>query len=479
MLTFFNSRGIDLGCVQIQRSGRLAIFALHLCLLPLLISACDVAEPRPLKVGVIGDQTGSDDLRRSYEVLARGVEVLNQEGVACVLHTGDLLESRVPPEQYRIQFEQAVSVLDKLGKPWHLAPGDHDVNPPERVPNSPDRSREQLFRELYGKREPRLTRTLSHSFNIDGYHFIALNSQEHLHSDPRWGDVFLARLTNEQLAWLESDLEAHSTARGVVVFLHQPLWYNWGGWMAVHQLLRRYPVRAVIAGHFHYDQDEGVLDGIRYCVVGAAGANTKQASRDAGRVHHVTVVTLENDKVNIRLIPIDGAEPLTPTPRVDMDRVQAIDTLVWDMSRSGLGDAPCLKDNRLYGPGAQPAKISLTQIGNPIDLPVRVNVQLIGDKFSLNNPGFLTGNCQQVIGGEQCIMAPGARVASSNTSSVVVKNWFGPLQPLWESGLNINQGNTTSAEDTIQLKVKLSFEGAQGEQYVEGLATTTISACSQ
>jgi DNA repair exonuclease SbcCD nuclease subunit len=479
MTTFFSFRRATLNYVKTKRSGQLIIFALPFCLLPLLIYACNSAEPRPLKVGVIGDQTGSDDLEKSYEVLARGVEILNKEGVACALHTGDLLESRVSPEQYRIQFEQAVRVLDKLQAPWHLAPGDHDVNPPERVPNSSDRSREQLFRELYGKREPLLTQTLSHSFDVDGYHFIALNSQEHLHADPRWGDVFLARLTTEQIAWLESDLNTHDTAKGIVVFLHQPLWYNWSGWMAVHQLLRRHPVRAVIAGHFHYDQDEGTLDGIRYCVVGAAGANVKQASRDAGRVHHVTVIALDGDKVSIRLIPIDGTEPLSATSRLDMDRIQAIDTLLSEMSRSGLGNAPCLKGNHLYGPDAQPARISLTQIGNPIDLPVRINVQLLGDKLAFSSPGFLAGDCQQVISDEQCIMAPGTRVALSNTSSVAMNNWFGPLRPLWESGLNVNQGDRISIGDAVQVKVRLSFEGEQGEQYVEGLATTTISACSQ
>jgi hypothetical protein len=41
-----------------------------------MFSAFGTAEPRPLKVGVIGDQTGSDDLGKSYEVLARGVEIL-------------------------------------------------------------------------------------------------------------------------------------------------------------------------------------------------------------------------------------------------------------------------------------------------------------------------------------------------------------------------------------------------------------------
>jgi len=475
----FNFRFLTFDYVKTKWNGCPLIFALHFCLLPLLISACNSTESRPIRIGVIGDQTGSDDLQKSYEVLARGVEVLNKEGVACVLHTGDLLESRVSPEQYRIQFAQATGILDKLRMPWHLAPGDHDVNSVKFVPNSSDRSREQLFRELYGEREPQLTRTLSHSFDVDGYHFVALNSQEHLHADPRWGDVFIARLTDEQFTWLESDLEAHKMAKGVVVFLHQPLWYNWSGWMRVHQLLRRYPVRAVIAGHFHYDQDEDVLDNIRYCVVGAAGANIKQASRDAGRVHHVTVITLQSNKVDVRLIPLEGVEALNLTPRVDMDRIQAIDTLIWEMYRSGLRGTPCIEGTRLYGPNAQPAKISLIQIGNPIDVPLQVDIQLIGDKFSLENPGFLADTCQQVINDAQCIMAPGARVALSNTSSVALRDRFNPLPPIWESGLNIKQRNIISVEEIIQLKVKLSFKGVQGEHFVEGIAATTISDCSQ
>ena len=465
---------------QYSWKARLFIFALHSCffLLMLLIAACDSTDRPPLKIGIIGDQTGSKDLQKSYGTLASGVEILNKEGVGCVLHTGDLLESRVSPEQYRLQFEQAARVLDKLRMPWHLAPGDHDVNPPDFVPNSSDRSREQIFRELYEKREPQLTRTLSHSFDLDGYHFIALNSQEHLHADPRWGDIFLARLTDEQTTWLENDLNNHQTAKGIIVFLHQPLWYNWSGWLPVHQLLRRYPVRAVIAGHFHYDQDEGELDAIRYIVVGAAGADTKQANRDAGHVHHVTVITFQTGEVNVRLIPIDGAEPLTLTPRADMDRIQAIDTLLWRLHTSGLKDVLCLNDNQLYGPNMQSARLSLVPIGNPIDLPVRINIQLLGDKLILKNPQFLAGDCQQVLTDEQCIMAPGARVASSNNSSVAINDWFGPLLPLWESGLEINQGSIISVGDTVQLKVRMSFQGTQGEMHVESLAATSISVCT-
>jgi hypothetical protein len=125
---------------------------------------------------------------------------------------------------------------------------------------------------MYHSREPRVKPGLWHSFDVGAYHFVALNSQERLDVDPRWGDVFLSGISNEQLAWLKGDMEAHRQAKGIVIFLYQPLGYNWAWWQPVQALLRSYPVRAVIAGHFRYDQDEGEIDNIRYFVMGATGA---------------------------------------------------------------------------------------------------------------------------------------------------------------------------------------------------------------
>jgi len=445
----------------------------------LLLCGCffDAAAQTKVRIGIIGDQTSSTDLQKSYQVLSRGVEILSNENVASVLHTGDLLESSVSLEEYRAQFAQATKLLDKLGKPWHLAPGDHDVNPPAYVPNSTDRSREELFRELYRQREPSLTNTLNHSFDIKEYHFIALNSQEHLHVDPRWGDVFLDKFTAEQYKWLESDLAKHRNAKGIIVFIHQPMWYNWSGWMQVHQLLRRYPVLAVVAGHFHYDQDEGTLDNIRYIVVGSTGGIVKDAGRDAGNVQHVTVMIITGRKIEFRLIPVDGSRPLQITPRAQMDRVQAIATVLGELFRFGSQNSLCLKDNQLYWNNGQAAKLSLVPVGNPIDLPVTVRVQLLGDKLSLVSPHFMTGVCQQVITDSACVLAPAARIESSNTSSVVLNDRFAPLTPLWESGLAINSGSTVVVGDPVELKVRLSFPSSQGNLFVEGNAKTSITAC--
>ena len=89
-------------------------------------------------------------------------------------------------------------------------------------------------------------------------------------------------------------------------------------------LLRAYPVRMVIAGHFHYDQDEGEIDHIRYVVMGATGGQTKMADRASGGVNEVGVLTLHGDMAEIELLPLDGKGPLPFSSRMDMDRVQAL-----------------------------------------------------------------------------------------------------------------------------------------------------------
>src|SRR5262249_41092150 len=115
----------------------------------------------------------------------------------------------------------------------------------------------------------------------------------------------------------------HARARAIIVWLHQPLWYHASGWKRVHELLRQYPVAAVISGHFHYNQDGGVIDGIHYLTVGATGGTKKPGNRQAGNVDQVSVLTVSGrSHVHLELLALDK-QPLSLTPREDMDRVQA------------------------------------------------------------------------------------------------------------------------------------------------------------
>jgi hypothetical protein len=447
--------------------------------LPSILSAQSQVQAE-VKIGLIGDQTYSSDPAASYRVLAEAARIVKEQKVDAVIHTGDLVESTGEEEKVRAEFAQATGILNEIGKPWHLAPGDHDVDPPKFEPDSQDDSRKRLYYDLYHAHEPKLSSGLWHSFDVGEYHFVALNSQERFHVDPRWGDVFLSGISKEQLSWLKQDLAAHRRAKGIVVFLHQPLWYNWAWWAPVHAVLRDYPVRAVIAGHFHYDQDEGEIDHIHYLVMGATGADTKHADRTSGGIGEVAVLTLRNGAAEARLIPLDGGGPLEFTPRIDMDRVQALHVILWELYRFGDNNQLCAEGGRIYGTGKTTPQLALAPVGNPIDLPVRLSVAIASEgKFSLQGARFISDSCRSVSADGDCTLAPGARVQISNNSLVTLSgDEKHPLAPLWQAGLSLKPGLTAQPGDVVTLTVRLAFGDGRQTHWVESSATSNLSACA-
>jgi 3',5'-cyclic AMP phosphodiesterase CpdA len=458
-----------------------------------LASACAHVAPQSKRAdaitfGVIGDQTLSSDLQASYGVLAKGVAELARQNVRVVLHTGDLLESTASPAEIRAQFMQGTAILDRLPVPWYMTAGDHDVNPPVFQQDSSDRSRERLFQQLYGARVPAVLEHPYYSFDAGPYHFIALYSHQALDADPRFGNIFLAQLYDDQYAFLKQDLERARTSRAIVVFIHQALWYHAGGWQRVHELLRRYPVALVISGHHHYDQDYGVTDGIRYITVGATGGNTKTGSRNAGDVQHVTVVALVDNKVtDVKLISVSDAFPLALTPRVDMDRVQALDVQLGNLFDFGQRNPAFLKSGQLVRSCAEstPATLAISQLGAPVDLPVDLKLS-----FSTSPAGLVdlsgaafSAACPGPISPTQCVLPRTARTVFSNYSSVQIEGdpcvaaaCAAPSQPLWTSGL-MATGSGPAPGTVLRLHIRTTFQGTSGPLYLEKDVATTVQAC--
>jgi len=433
-----------------------------------------------LKVGIVGDQTGSADLEQSYRILAKGIETLKAHQVDLVLHVGDLVESSREEAEIRRNFHTAAALLSTLNVPWRITPGDHDVNPPVRSANSGDRSRETLFRELLATVAPLTGDHLYYSFDQGGHHFIALDALEHLHTDPRWGNIYLARISEEQRQWLRADLERHKGAAGTIVFLHQPLWYNWAGWAPVHQLLREYGVTAVFAGHFHYDQDDGEIDGVHYRVIGATGATIKNGSRHAGGMHQVAVLTLENRTAECTLFDAESGEAVQFTPRADADRVQAMDYVLGALSGFA-SDQFFLKNGKVVNDcaSAQPAVTNIFAVGNPIDLPTTFAINHDPAVFALIAPRFAGGLCNGENNGLRCDLGPGAGIAVSNgsTASVCFARCPAPAaagaaaakedgKPAWSAGVAAVKGLELQEHDRLQMQVRMSFQGQQGETTV-------------
>lgn len=433
-----------------------------------------------ITIGIVGDQTGSYDLDKSYQVLQQGVQALQGQNLDVVLHVGDLVESTKSDQEITARFQQGVTLLNQIRVPWYMTAGDHDVNPPTFLQNSTDRSKETLFKQLYGAVNPLAQNNLYYSFDVKNYHIVVLYSLEHLDTDPRWGNIYYSKLSDAQMQWLEADLAANTPGKnGTIVLLHQPMWYNWTGWASVHQLLAKYGVNSVLAGHFHYNQSQIVQDGITYQVVGATGGTTKQGSANAGDLHHVTIMTMSpNSAPDFNMIPLSPFVQTNWTKKPIMDRIQALDTDMGNIFNFS-GDSPVFVKNGALLKSCSsndPAQLVLDGIGNAAAIPVNVAINVVADNVNVSTASFGTGFCQTDIDEYQCQMAPSAGVAVSNNSLIQASAYPVP-PPLWTATLAA--GSTPpNAGDVITLTINQSFNDNNQNYLVEKIGTVTIQACN-
>ena len=120
-------------------------------------------------------------------------------------------------------------------------------------------------------------------------------------------------------------------------------------------------------------------------------------------------MNIENTKVNFELLSLDDSKPLHFTPRIDMDRIQAIDTMLGNLSTE---NKIYLKDNHLIDKcdTNEPATLNLA-LGNPIDLPIEVDLKLNAKNIELLRLLFCRISAKQMI-------------IVSNVSYLLVKVWY-------------------------------------------------------
>jgi 3',5'-cyclic AMP phosphodiesterase CpdA len=153
---------------------------------------------------------------------------------AFMLHTGDISHLSKPAE-----FDDADRIISQARLDVHYVPGEHDVIDDEV----------KLYRERYGRGAKGAG---WYSFDADGVHFIGLVNVIDLKAGG------LGNLGDEQLAWLENDLQGRSASTPIVVFAHIPLWavyaqWGWGTDDGARALdyLRRFGSVTVLNGHIH------------------------------------------------------------------------------------------------------------------------------------------------------------------------------------------------------------------------------------
>jgi len=218
-------------------------------------------EPDEVRFIVFGDsQFGNPP---EFEQMIHEAELLRPE---FVIQVGDLINGYTyDKEQLRKEWRSFKNQISPLSSSYYPVPGNHDVVTDEA---------EEVYAEVWGKEK------LLYSFDEGPVHSIVLNSW--------WGHED-DRIAEWQRDWLKKDLETFAEKNGgidsetlqqksIFVFLHSPLWKyaaNTEGrkdWELVHDLLRQYPTRLVVGGHYHeYTWEK--RDEIDYVVINSAGVD--------------------------------------------------------------------------------------------------------------------------------------------------------------------------------------------------------------
>lgn len=263
--------------------------AVAIFLLILVIGVATAGHAETVRFAIIGDRTG-DHQQGVYEQIVKEVELMQPDFVMTV---GDHVEGYTEDTvKLNAEWMEYKKLIESLTMPIYFTPGNHDIL---------SDIQEQVYREQIG--DP------YYSFDEGGYHFVVLDNG-------RWerGD----RLPSEELNWLIQDLARHNSAKGTLVFMHKPFWYNGvaaGQPDTLHSLFVKYGVDAVFSGHFH-EYFSGKYDGVMYTGIGSSGAETE--SGPDGLMYHFGWVTLQGQNIDVVPIKINSVLPWDEATAKDM-----------------------------------------------------------------------------------------------------------------------------------------------------------------
>ncbi len=203
----------------------------------------------------VGDFRGlTENVRQTigYKSLKKCIDEINLIHPDFVLISGDLVFGSLYPLEYAREYRECYDLLQRFDVPTFLCPGNHDGY------YKPGQDGFDYWKTYFGP--------LYYSFNYGNNHFISVNSYDWPSYSRR--TMFFAPLNwggsiqEEQLQWIEQDLNT-STAEHTFMFLHHnPLWDTTNDSLLkreyqnrneLNNLIQHYNVSMVLAGHVHWD----------------------------------------------------------------------------------------------------------------------------------------------------------------------------------------------------------------------------------
>lgn len=306
-------------------------------------------------VALIADRAGG--WPEGLKELRRAVYEINQLDPDFVIHVGDMVvvEGYTRNVELWIQeCEEFRSVIDELEAPWYPIVGNHDVIRGSRDPD--DKTFENLYRKHFGP--------LYYSFDYKNSHFVCLDTDEALQSKAYFSDA--------QIQWLKTDLE-NTDKTNIFVYMHKPVWgeyYKESRWSEIHEMLTKYPVRAVIVGHYHSYRKCPQKDGIQYYILGATGGHLYEEVELAGQFNHYNILTVKGDSFTMGVVKLGNVESDDYVVEKDADRIRKFVTQRGETRVEGWLWQP------IFDEVTGTVKI---RIANPLDTEIKAELNFNGE----------------------------------------------------------------------------------------------------
>ncbi len=225
------------------------------------------------RFAILGDRTG-DAQPGVYEEIWREVD---REHPDFVINVGDSIQGG-HDSTATSEWQALRRLWNRYRYPLYLTPGNHDVW-----------SRESGL--IY---EQQTGRPTFYSFDYQKAHFIVLDNSE----APDLSDS----LPEDQMRFLERDLERNRDREPKFIFFHKPLWLLpvtfQNSRFAFHQLITQYGAYFVVSGHVH-QYVHGRLDGVTYLSAPSSGGKLKGQGFDKGWFYGHVAVTVKGSDVEI------------------------------------------------------------------------------------------------------------------------------------------------------------------------------------
>ncbi|MDE0087129.1 MAG: metallophosphoesterase [Candidatus Poribacteria bacterium] len=244
-------------------------------------------DPDKFTFAIIGDKTGGG--LDKWPVFDRAIDEINILKPDFAIMVGDLIQGDTTDlKQLAAEWKEFWDHQSDLIVPFLPLPGNHDIT----------------NRVMYDYWEKHIGLTYS-AFTYKNCLFLLLNTEEWHTNSGEWTNWF----GEEQIEYVKSQLTQHKDVRHTFVLLHRPLWLQkHSGWEEIEAALgeRAY---TVFAGHYHRLTLHTRNDR-RYFVLGATGGGfTPQVVREIGAFDHYSLVTVDDEEVNVAIIEPGNIHP--------------------------------------------------------------------------------------------------------------------------------------------------------------------------